>query len=198
MSTLDVPIRTRSGIPLRLNQLAHNTGAYTAFVVSLIDLRKRLRAERKKHFGNSRAAAKAAGLGASTVAKIENINSYPNYDPGVGTVEQLLKPMGLTLSAFFLQIERQTDADSTSPRQRDTNQPSHQLTGQPMEAADDARAGVRSDPAVVGEVLYDLADVLSEAAKRITASAHQRSTGPSTRRPEGTTRRGGARGKKTG
>ena len=134
-----------------------------------MELREALRAARTHRFRSARVFAEQAGLSHSTVAKIENVKRKKTvkYDPGVVVVSKYLRPLGYSLSEFLLQIERQTEGDSTAPRQRDTTQPSIQeQSAEPREAAHVSTPGIRSsDPALVRELFIDLADVLTEAAK---------------------------------
>lgn len=176
---MNTPKETLNGIPLGFNDLERTCGIYTALVVTLSDLRRHLRAERKRHYPNSRAAAKAAGLGASTVAKIENIKSYPTYDPGIGTVEQLLDAMGLTLSEFFLRIEgNQTETDSgrAPTSARNTKVPiSGTSGGAPPHVADRSVPHTSVDVAV--GALLDISNRVIDALEQLGASRENRDVG---------------------
>jgi len=99
-------------MPLGINELTERLARYTRPVITVDEIRVGLRRLRKQRFRNSREAAKAAALGASTVAKIENTRSFPDYDPGIGTIAKLVTALGCeNLSAVFLQFERQTKTD---------------------------------------------------------------------------------------
>lgn len=71
-----------------------------------------LRDERKARWANNRDAAKACGLGASTVAKIENVETYPDYDPGIELVARYVAAMGLTLPDVLQRISSSSSRDS--------------------------------------------------------------------------------------
>lgn len=86
----------------------------------MVEIRKALRALRKQHWKNNRVAAKAMGIGASTVAKVENLKGEPDYDPGIGIVSAFILAAGkldpeLTLSSFIDDVERQTESDLPNP-----------------------------------------------------------------------------------
>lgn len=84
----------------------------SAVSLDLTRLRERLRAERKLRWKNNRLAHKASGIGASTIAKIENLKTYPDYDPGVGLLSKYLEAMGLTLHDVVTQISGSLSSDS--------------------------------------------------------------------------------------
>jgi transcriptional regulator with XRE-family HTH domain len=188
-------LRAIVSIPIGINNLQSDRHAYTAPLMEWQYIKHRFIEQRKSRGLNQDDVAKAGKIRQGYISKLE---SNLNQGPSVEIFTKAVEGLGITVSEFFRQIERQTDADSTSLQQRDTTQPSPQSPGQPREAADGARSGVRSDPAVVRELLYDLADVLAEAAKRIPTSAHQRSPSAGARGSERAARRGSARRKKTG
>lgn len=79
-------------------------GAYTALVIDTRLVRQTLRVLRKRYFRNNRLAAEASGLSAFTVAKIENLKSWPDYDPGIGIVLKLLGAMKMPLVSFVEEL----------------------------------------------------------------------------------------------
>lgn len=94
-------------------QLTAFVGAYTAGSVDIIAVRKALALLRKSAWKNNREAAKAVGLGASTVAKIENVKGYPGYDPGIGVIAKLIEGLPheegterLTVWSFLRRIDQ--------------------------------------------------------------------------------------------
>jgi len=82
-----------SCMPNAVKQLESAAIAYALAVISTQAIREALRALRKLRYRNNRAAAEAAGISPSTVAKIENVATWPDYDPGIGIVFKLLTAM---------------------------------------------------------------------------------------------------------
>ena len=87
-----------------INELRHIAIAYTGDVIDVTAVREHLRYLRKKHFRSSRKAAAVADLGSSTIAKIENLKSWPKYDPGIGVILQLLGAMDVSLTDFVTDL----------------------------------------------------------------------------------------------
>jgi transcriptional regulator with XRE-family HTH domain len=87
------------------NEFQPDGGAYTAAVVDAALVRQVLRLMRKRRFSSSRKAAKAAKLDPSTVAKLENLKTWPDYSPSMDVVLALLQAMDIQLSAFAAQVE---------------------------------------------------------------------------------------------
>jgi DNA-binding XRE family transcriptional regulator len=67
-------------------------------------VRQLLRTLRKRKFRSNRTAADAAGLSAFTVAKVENLKTWPNYDPGIGIVLKLLNAFEISLATFVSEL----------------------------------------------------------------------------------------------
>src|SRR5438067_69240 len=85
-----------------VNELDGAASAYTAGIVIDANLiRQLLRIVRKRRFSSSRKAAAAAGLAPFTVAKIENLKTYPDYDPGIGIILRMLAALKLSLPTFI-------------------------------------------------------------------------------------------------
>lgn len=127
-----------------------------------------LKSLRKQHWPNNRAAAKALGLGASTVAKVENLKGEPDYDPGIGIVNAFIaaaaqQDPSLTLSSFFAQIERQTDGSLQGRDGESRTVPS------PDESTQRGRQG-RAVPLDAPSLLA-AGDALVEAGGRLIAAA---------------------------
>lgn len=134
-----------------------------------------LKSLRKQHWSNNRVAAKAIGLGASTVAKVENLKGEPDYDPGVGVVFAFVSAASqhdpsLTLSSFFLQIERQTDG--SLPGQANERRSDPPLKGRARHGQPGSVPSDHDIRAAVGQALLTAAASLTDAATaRATESA---------------------------
>lgn len=87
------------------NQLLDTWGAYTSGVIDVSLVRQLLRLLRKRRFANNRTAASEAGLDPSTVAKIENLKTWPDYDPGVGVVLKMLNALDVPLPVFVASLQ---------------------------------------------------------------------------------------------
>lgn len=102
---------------VRAQQLTGYGPAYTAGIVNLIAVRKALIALRKSVWKSGREAAKAVGLGASTIAKLENVKGKPDYDPGIGVIAKLIEGIAkatdnpaFTVQSFFTQLDGWVEA----------------------------------------------------------------------------------------
>lgn len=135
MSSVKSCVRNIAGIALEHKHLQPLVRAYTS-AVNVIAVRKALTRFRKSFWKNSREAAKAVGLGASTVAKIENIKSWPDYDPGVGIISKVIEgaPLSigaarLTVSSFFAQIESEPNQSLKSASRQEQDRAAPSLEG---------------------------------------------------------------------
>ena len=103
---------------------------------------------------------------------ISNIERGVTKDPSILTVARLVEAMGLPLSEFFLQIERQTDADSIALRQSDTT--THTGVGTAPRAANVTHGGhpsLRTAAAAdLADIFSDIADKFMEARTRLLAA----------------------------
>ena len=68
--------------------------------------------------------AKLTKLNKTTIYRLEDVDGKPNQKPDLPTIETWVLACELTLSEFFLQIERQTKGDSTAPPETGKDQPS--------------------------------------------------------------------------
>lgn len=135
-----------------------------------MQLRAALRAARVQKFRSARDFAVKAGLSHSTVAKIENVNrkNAKDYDPGVIVVSRYLRPLGVSLANFLLQIERQTDADATAPTQSAITPPTEH--GGPSRTVP---AGAIDRDRVAEEALEDITLRLIDALTELSAARRQ-------------------------
>lgn len=86
------------------NTLDGMVSAYTDPVIDAPLVRQLLRVLRKRSFSSSRKAAVKAKLDPSTVAKIENLKTWPNYDPGIGIVLKLLTALQMPFESFASEL----------------------------------------------------------------------------------------------
>lgn len=68
-------------------------------------IRKGLRKVRQDRKVTLRVLHEKTGISPSTINRIERVEKYPTHKPDLETLIALLAAMGLTLSAFFAQIE---------------------------------------------------------------------------------------------
>jgi transcriptional regulator with XRE-family HTH domain len=73
-------------------------------------LRKAFRAERKRQQLNQTEVAKKAGIGQSTISKIETDS---DYNPSLIEFQQAVAGLGMDLATFFVHIAAQSRSDST-------------------------------------------------------------------------------------
>jgi transcriptional regulator with XRE-family HTH domain len=80
--------------------------------MTLADIRLALRAERvrrKRSIGLTLDRLQdASGVDRAAIHRIESVEKYPDYEPGMQTILRLVEGMGLTLYEFFLRIESPT------------------------------------------------------------------------------------------
>jgi hypothetical protein len=98
-----------------INDLNGIAAAYTWAVIDIALVRQCLRVIRKRRFSSSRKAAAAAGLSAFTVAKVENLKSWPSYDPGIGIVLKLLDAYKTPIGEFASQLQTADDKFLQAP-----------------------------------------------------------------------------------
>jgi len=104
------------GIASASNLLERAASAYNALVIDKQLVRRLLRVLRKRKFRSNRTAAEAAGLSAFTVAKVENLKTWPDYDPGIGIVLKLLGALEMPFRAFATELHALDDKfDSLKP-----------------------------------------------------------------------------------
>lgn len=135
--------------------------------MTLLEIRRGLRDERVRRKRSQGLTLdrlqETSGVDRAAIHRIESVDKYPNYEPGMETVTRLVEGMGLTLSSFFAQIERQTDGDLQT--REDAIKNPRTLA----EKASRGRAGaaVSSDRQVreaVGQALLRAAASLTDAA----------------------------------
>lgn len=155
--------------------LEGKTGSYTA-AVNLDVFRAVFRRTRKNRVGGADKLAELAGINRATIYKIETDKSYI---PGIDTLTTLVEAMpGLTLSEFFSQIERQTDADSTESYSSVTTHPPLRPTaaseGKPSYGG--PSPGIRHDEvedSIIEDALLDMGNRLIDAIGAIHAARRQ-------------------------
>jgi transcriptional regulator with XRE-family HTH domain len=76
-------------------------------VVSLIAIREELGRERRLKGWSLDDLAERARSNRATIHKLENVRSYPDYVPGLDTLQHVLAAFGLTFTKFFLRLERE-------------------------------------------------------------------------------------------
>src|ERR1051326_2120382 len=127
--TFDKPIRS------------HSLGYASAHIVRGVDVKRFREVLRKAREGELLRAGKlgrpalskltaATGTTPVNAQTIKNIEDGINVDPGIATVSRIVEAMGLSLSEFFLQIERQTDGDSTTRANVSTTGRASETSGQ--------------------------------------------------------------------
>lgn len=87
------------------SELLEGWDAYTAGVIDVSLVRQLLRILRKRRFSNNRTAASQAGLDPSTVAKLENLKSWPDYDPSIGVILKMLSALDVPLPVFVASLQ---------------------------------------------------------------------------------------------
>ena len=167
------------------NNLSSIYGGYTPAVVDFSVVRELLRDERKKRKMSLDDLAASSGLTRSAIHDVEvNNGGKPRFE----TVARIIEGLGITLSEFFTQIERQTEGDSTTSRQSDTTASSG---SRPARAASTEHGGDPSVPPALSD--DELPDVLRDIGHQFSVAAHrleqrrlaQRDDAPARRRPPG-------------
>lgn len=86
-----------------------------------LDVRRALRAvrrERKPQGFTLDKLSADSGVDRAAIHRIESVEKYPDYEPGIETVARLVDAMGLTLSEFFSRVEGfDRDALATAVRE---------------------------------------------------------------------------------
>jgi hypothetical protein len=83
-------------------------------VIDVRLVRDILRVLRPKYFSSSRKAAAAAGINPSTVAKLENLKTWPDYDPGIGIILAMLRAMEIPFQVFVEHLDAADLSDESS------------------------------------------------------------------------------------
>lgn len=109
-----------------------------------------------------------------TIHAIENVKREPDLKPEFETVDRLVNVYGLTLSSFFLQIERQTDGSlqSSAGGSRTAQSPEESIKrrgAQARPAALDASTLLKA-----GNALVDAGGLFIAAAHGVTVEPQQR------------------------
>lgn len=127
-------------------------------LASLADIRRELRRVRRAKDWTLDKVRDESGVDRAAIHKIENVDKYPTYEPGIETVTKIVEGMGLTLSSFFARIEGLPTTDGAS-----TDRPS------PTKAADHARvvSDRSADALVQQEFLAALAEQFISAVDRL-------------------------------
>lgn len=136
---------------------------YTAALMDWQQVRAHFKAERERLKLTQDDVAERGNVDQSRVSKIE---SDPDYRPQADTFLSAIEGLGLPLSDFFLQLERQTNADSTRPVKSTSTYGHAPNTG----GAHRSGVGVPTDPAstsVVRSALVEILDGVSEAIHRL-------------------------------
>lgn len=91
----------------QIEHLGPTPALYTAGIVDWPDIRKHFVAERKRLGLTQEQIEKRGKVAQSRLSQIE---SDPAYTPTIDTFIRAVTGLGITVSSFFLQIERQTES----------------------------------------------------------------------------------------
>jgi transcriptional regulator with XRE-family HTH domain len=130
--------------------------------------RAALRSARKQHYLKSSLAAKAIGMGASTVARVENLRGDAKYDPSLGTVVRLARAFDLDLAGLFADIS----AGIRKSEKVDTETDHQILTSTEGSAQNAPLAHPREAPDVGGQVSLGATVQLALAQALISAGTN--------------------------
>ena len=152
-------------IPIGISQLQVEAAVYTGGGMDWPQIRSRFISLRTARGLTQQDVAEAGEIPQGAVSKIE---SNTNQGPSVETFVKAVAGLGVTVSEFFLQIERPGKSDTTVARQSDTTLPSTPASGVSIGVTHGAHRVVSAAPAASrSDQLRDLADLLLTAADRI-------------------------------
>lgn len=85
------------------------SGSVGAPVSSVLDMRRALRSVRRAKEWTLDALSDASGIDRAAIHRIENVQKYPDYEPGLDTFRRLVEAMQITMPEFFARLppERQ-------------------------------------------------------------------------------------------
>jgi transcriptional regulator with XRE-family HTH domain len=161
-------------------------------VPSLQDIRVALRSARrelKKERGLTLDRLhERSGIDRAVIHRIESVEKYPTYEPGVDTVRRLVEGMGLTLSEFFARIEAlpTRDVSDTLPPPAPIPQGKHGNTDPVSRPLDDTGAIIARNTAALDELIEAVRLVSGElrATREQNAGARTRKSAKAARSRE--------------
>lgn len=86
-------------------------------VPSLTEMRKGLRALRRELELTLDALSDQSGIDRAAIHRIENVDKYPDYEPGLDTFRRMVEGLGLTLQDFFARFPAARQSESGTFRQ---------------------------------------------------------------------------------